>query len=81
MRVMCINDKWKGKPVEHGLKHPQVGDIDDVVDVIEGMGSSHYILRGYGDNRGFRCDHFATLPDEPAELIVESISEPELVTA
>lgn len=73
---MCIKDKWEGKPVEHGLKHPQIGDIDEVVGVFTTT-SVYYKLHGYGDNRGFRSDYFATLPDEPAEVI----EEPEMMEA
>lgn len=72
MRVICINEKWKGKPVEHGLSHPQVGDIDEVDEVVERGIRSYYKLHGYGD-RGFACDYFATLPDQPAEIIEEEI--------
>lgn len=73
---MCINDNWEGKPVEHGLKHPQIGDIDEVTEVLETT-SVYYKLHGYADNRGFRSDFFAILPDTPAEVIEEE----ELVTA
>jgi hypothetical protein len=76
-KVMCINDKWEGEPVVHGLPHPQVGDIDEVVNVI----GNHYQLAAYGDNRGFVTSFFATLPDAEELKEVEQEAIVNLETA
>lgn len=75
MRVLCINDKWAGPPVEEGLPSPQIGDKDDVTGTVEFLGENYYILAAYGNNRGFMCRYFVTLPDQTADEIETETKE------
>lgn len=79
MRVLCV--KPFKAPESKDKPRPEVGDEDVVFDQMEIWGIIYYNLQRFGDEFNYCADHFATLPDEPAELIEESIVEPEMVTA
>lgn len=81
MDVICINDNWVPDPEAPGKPCPSIGDKDTVVGIIEMYGNTFYKLERFGPKRGFLTSHFVDVDDEPAEVIEESIEEPEMVTA
>lgn len=74
---MCINEKWILDPGMKKVTPPLVGDEDIVTNAVSKYGNTFYVLERFGMHTGFLCEHFAILPDQPAEVI----EEPELATA
>lgn len=72
MTVVCINDNWKADDKVKGNPCPKIGDIDDVVDILERWGNTFYILAAYPKYQGFLSTHFVDIPDTPAEVIEET---------
>jgi len=73
MKVICISDKWITDSYNKNKPRPSIGDIDIVITVemdIE-IGMVFYQLERFDPNCWYRCDMFATLPDQPGEIIKE----------
>lgn len=77
MRVMCINDKWIPHPQVKDNPTPVFGNDYFVTEIYETFFGSAYTLDGFCPDQVFLANHFAILPDQPAEVIEEE----ELATA
>jgi hypothetical protein len=54
---------------------PEVGDEDVVLRKHEQARHVYYILERFGEDNGYRSDHFATLPDSTADEMREEERE------
>lgn len=82
MRVMCINDSEFNRNRSVNVPVPKVGDELTVtrawVDIYDNN-DPVYTFAEYGSHHIFSQRYFATLPDEPAEVIEEQ--QPDYATA
>lgn len=60
------------EPESQGHPRPEVGDEDVVVGEKRALGKMYYKLERFEDKYNYKSDHFAILPDEPAEVIEET---------
>lgn len=84
-KVMCIKPFTDTQQGMENAPRPEVGDEDIVARAEEQYHHVYYILERFGDDKGYRADHFATLPentaDEMEEVEKESIVNLETVPA
>lgn len=50
---------------------PEIGDEDVVLRTHKSYQRIYYILERFGNDNGYRADHFATLPDTTADEMAE----------
>lgn len=81
MRVMCINDNWQPDSRNAHVPRPVFGSEYHVLTTWSADGNNYYKLVEYGIAFAYLCEHFAILPDQPAEELeqIEEKLEPELV--
>jgi hypothetical protein len=69
MRVMCVIAFTE--PASLNKPRPEVGDEDIVTEVVEVFCLEYYELERFGDLL-YKAEHFAVLPDAPAEVVEET---------
>jgi hypothetical protein len=72
MKVMCV--KPFNAPESKGKPKPEVGDEDVVENTSTVFGITYYALVRFGELM-YKADHFATLPDQPADELNEKEQE------
>lgn len=71
MKVMCIKPFIDTQEGMENAPRPEVGDEDVVLRVFKGYGHVYYILERFGEDNGYRVDHFAAVPDATADEMEE----------
>lgn len=71
MKVICILPITQPERGKENAPRPQVGDVDLVIGQKQIYGEWYYALNRFGYSNGYLSTHFATLPDQPEEVVEE----------
>jgi hypothetical protein len=72
---MCIKQFTDTEQGMENAPRPEVGDEDLVLTIHRRCQKVYYILERFGKDKGYRTDHFATLPDSSADEMQEAEKE------